>query len=69
VLLDFYVADLCTLGFTICSSYIEQVWPPLLLDISTFIHSFILFGNQTHRKKIHKNKEYNIKQMHRIATQ
>jgi len=26
--LDFYVAALCNLGFTICSSYIEQVRPP-----------------------------------------
>jgi len=30
VFLDFYVAALCNLGFTICGSYIEQVWPPLL---------------------------------------
>jgi len=27
--LDFYVAALCNLGFTICGSYMEQVWPPL----------------------------------------
>jgi len=27
---DFYVAALCNLGFTICGSYIEQVWPPLI---------------------------------------
>jgi len=26
----FYVAALCNLGFTICGSYTEQVWPPLL---------------------------------------
>jgi len=24
------VATLCNLGFTICGSYIEQVWPPLV---------------------------------------
>ena len=30
VVLDFYVAALCNLGFTICGSHIEQVWPPLL---------------------------------------
>jgi len=28
--LDFYVAGLSNLGFTICGSYIEQVWPPLV---------------------------------------
>jgi len=33
------------------------------------IHSFLLFGKQTHTKKIHKNKEDNIKKMHGIATQ
>jgi len=27
--LDFYAAALCNLGFMICGSYIEQVWPPL----------------------------------------
>jgi len=27
---DFYVAALCNLGFTICGSYIEQVWSPLI---------------------------------------
>jgi len=30
VFLDFYVAPLANFGFTICSSHIEQVWPPLL---------------------------------------
>jgi len=30
VFLDFYVAALCNLGFKICGSSIEQVWPPLL---------------------------------------
>jgi len=29
VFLDFYVAALCNLGFTICGSYTEQVWPAL----------------------------------------
>ena len=29
VFLHFYVAALCNLGFTICGSYIEQVWPTL----------------------------------------
>jgi len=33
VFLDFYIAALCNLGFTICGSYIEQVWPPLLYFI------------------------------------
>jgi len=29
VFLYFYVAALCNLVFTICGSYIQQVWPPL----------------------------------------
>jgi len=29
VFLDFYVAALCDVGFTICGSYMVQVWPPL----------------------------------------
>jgi len=29
VFLDFYLAALCNMGFTICGSYIEQVWSPL----------------------------------------
>jgi len=29
VFLDFYVAAHRNLGFTICGSYIEQVWPLL----------------------------------------
>ena len=31
--LYFYVAALCNLAFTICGSYTEQVWPPLLQDV------------------------------------
>jgi len=30
VFLDFYIAALCNLGFTIRGSYIEQVWPTLV---------------------------------------
>jgi len=30
VYLDFYDAALCNLGFMICGSYKELVWPPLL---------------------------------------
>jgi len=30
---DFYVAALCNLGFTICGSYIEQVWPTLVYNL------------------------------------
>jgi len=26
---DIYVAALCNSHFTICGSYMEQVWPPL----------------------------------------
>jgi len=33
VLLDFYVAALYDLRFTICGSYTEQVWPPLVYNI------------------------------------
>jgi len=33
VFLDFHVVALCNLGFTICSSYIEQVWPPLVYRV------------------------------------
>ena len=33
--LDFYVAALCDLGVTICGSYIEQVWPPLLYTLAS----------------------------------
>jgi len=29
VFLDFYVGALSNLGYTICGSYTEQVWPPL----------------------------------------
>jgi len=29
VFLDFFVAALCNLSFTMCGSYIEQVWPLL----------------------------------------
>jgi len=29
VVLDFYVAALRNLAFTICSSYMQQVWSPL----------------------------------------
>jgi len=36
VFLDFYVVDLCTLRFTICGSYIEQVWPPLVYNVRKF---------------------------------
>jgi len=35
VSLDFYVAALCNLGFTLCGSYLEQVWPPLVQENST----------------------------------
>jgi len=31
---DFHVAALCNWSFPICSSYIEQVWPPLVYIIS-----------------------------------
>jgi len=27
---NFYVAALDNLGFTICGSFIEQIWPPLV---------------------------------------
>jgi len=30
VFLDFYVTALFNLRFTICGSYIDQVWPPLV---------------------------------------
>jgi len=30
VFLDFCVVALYNLGFTICGSYIEQYWPPLI---------------------------------------
>jgi len=33
VFLDFYVAAVCNLGFTICGSYIEQVRSPVLYTI------------------------------------
>jgi len=67
VFLDFYVAALSNLRFTICGSYIEQVWPPLP-SRHFRIHSFYL-GNR-HTKKIYKSKEDKIKkQIHRIATQ
>jgi len=36
VFLEFYVAALCNLGFTICGSYIEQVWPPLAYYIKSY---------------------------------
>ena len=31
--LDFHVAALCNLGFTICSSYKKQVWPALVYNV------------------------------------
>ena len=31
--LDFYVAAFCNLGFAICGSCMEQVWPPLVWSI------------------------------------
>ena len=30
---DLYVAALCNLGFTICGSYMEQVWPSLVYKV------------------------------------
>jgi len=33
------IAALCNLGFTICGSHVEQVWPPLLCCI-TFAMNF-----------------------------
>ena len=33
---DFYVAVPCNLGFTICGSYIEQVWPSLICTNKIF---------------------------------
>jgi len=43
VFLDFCVAALCNLGFTIYGSNIEQVWSPL-----------VYMFNQTQRDKIKK---------------
>jgi len=43
--------QLCNLGFTICGSYIEQVWPPLLYASFTLfcVHvpvlQYIFFAN------------------------
>jgi len=65
VSIDFYVAALGNLGFTTPSMWLihVQVWPPLLLDISAFIH--FIWETDTY-KKIHRNKEDKIKkQMHR----
>jgi len=39
VFLDFYVAALCNLGFTICGSYTEQVWPPLVYSNSNVLYT------------------------------
>jgi len=30
MILDFYIAALCNLGFMICGSYIEQIWQPVV---------------------------------------
>ena len=40
--LDFYVAALCNLGFTIRGLYLKQVWPPLLYSFSVgkCMHSY-----------------------------
>jgi len=35
VFLDFYVAALCNLRFTICGSCMEQVWPLLEYSITS----------------------------------
>jgi len=43
VFLDFYVAALCNLGFTIWGSCIEQVWAPLVYSKQNFADtSFLL---------------------------
>jgi len=42
VLLDFYVAALYDLRFTICGSYTEQVWPPLVYNIHQPVCHFML---------------------------
>jgi len=43
--LYFYVAALYNLGFTICSSYMDQVWPPLqkMFHVDTLYITFALF--------------------------
>jgi len=33
VFLDFYVTAHCNLGFAVCGSYIQPVWPPLVYTI------------------------------------
>jgi len=42
----FYVVALCDLGFTLCGSYTEQLWPPLaynMIQISIVkIHEVVL---------------------------
>jgi len=42
--LDFHVAALCDLCFTICNSYIEQVWPPMLYTTKPGVHNLQLYG-------------------------
>jgi len=47
VFLDFYVVARCSLGFTICGSYMEQVWQHLECPFNTlrtgvrYIHTLI----------------------------
>jgi len=47
VFFGFYVAALCNLGFTICGSYIEQVWPPLVYSKQGATQEFETFSTGT----------------------
>ena len=47
--LDFYVAVLYDLRFAICSSYAEQVWPPLVY-IATLQSALQLIVVHTYEK-------------------
>jgi len=64
VFLDFYVEALSNLGFTICGSYIEQVWPPLkyrlrptYVDATVNIHNpltaLLCFGTPPQNRLFH----------------
>ena len=41
VFLDFYVAVLCNVDFTICGSYMEQVWPHLVYGVGALPAYFL----------------------------
>jgi len=46
---NFYIV-LCNLGFTICGSYIEQVWPPLVYRFSFVVYLFSVETYSKHMK-------------------